>query len=126
MLLVGCGPTGGLQKVVVEGSVSYDGTPVENGEIRFHPAAGTAGPVSGAPIVAGRFRIEAKGGVPVGSHLVQIEAYDNTGVGGEMIGGGPTAARTNYLPSKYNRDSELSVDIAGDRRVVTRDFDLLK
>ncbi|WP_145247842.1 hypothetical protein [Aeoliella mucimassa] len=124
----GCGKSGGLDKVVVEGDVTYDGNPVQNGEIRFHPIEGTEGPVSGAPIVDGHYRAVAKGGVPVGKHSVQIEAYDTTGNGGssEMVAGGRTGARVNYLPDKYHRTSELTVEITGDSSQTTEDFNLEK
>ena len=74
LLTAGCQKSN-LDKVVVEGAVTFDGIPVENGEIRFYPAEGTLGPVSGAPIVDGQFVAKAKGGVPVGTHQVQIRGF---------------------------------------------------
>lgn len=47
-VLTGCGPKRDLDKVIVEGTVSYDGQPVINGDIKFYPIEGTKGPVSGA------------------------------------------------------------------------------
>ncbi|MGI9455104.1 MAG: hypothetical protein ACR2NU_00995 [Aeoliella sp.] len=127
--LTGCGRSSDLDKVTVEGTVSYDGTPVKNGEIRFHPVEGTKGPVSGAPIVDGSYRAVAKGGVPVGKQLVRIEAYDVSGGGGgggDMISGAGTGSRVNYIPAKYHRESELVIEVTGDRSTMTKDFALEK
>ena len=127
--LPGCGNSGGLEKVTVEGAVTFDGQPITNGEIQFHPTEGTMGPVSGAPIVDGRYRVEAKGGVPVGKHIVRIEAYGGSGGGSsdEMITSGRSpGGRTNYLPPKYHHHSQLTLDVTGDRSVMTHDFHLTK
>ena len=71
----GCGPKSDLQKVVVSGKVTFEGQPVGNGQIEFHPMKGTRGPVSGAPIKDGEYRAHAKGGVPVGLQKVKIKGY---------------------------------------------------
>ena len=128
LVLTGCGKSGGLEKVVVEGDVTYAGKPIENGEIRFNPIEGTQGPPSGAPIVDGHYRAVAKGGVPVGKHSVQIEAYDTSANSGssEMVAGGRAGARVNYLPDKYHRATELTVEINGDSSQTTKDFALDK
>ncbi len=127
-LCLGCADSGGLDKVTVEGTVTYNGNPVQNGEIRFVPIEGTQGPVSGAPIVEGRYEAIAKGGVPVGKHTVQIEGYDTKG-GGEsqdMISGGRTGARVNYIPAKYHRESQLTLQVSGDKSSMNHDFNLDK
>ncbi|MCA9240545.1 MAG: hypothetical protein KDA37_10110 [Planctomycetales bacterium] len=125
---LGCGRSGGLEKVIVEGAVSYNGEPVQNGEILFYPTGGAKGPVSGAPVVNGRYRAVAKGGVPVGMQVVKIEAYDtkSSGGGGDMTSGGRVGARVNYLPDKYHRASRLTVEITSESKTITRDFALEK
>ncbi len=107
----GCGPPAGLQKVIVEGAVTLDGTPIPNGEVRFLPIEGTAGPVSGGPIKDGQYRAESRGGVPVGKHRVEIRAFRapsgrQTGVA--AIEGGPAE---QYLPERYNTKSELTATV---------------
>lgn len=124
--ITGC-DGGGLDKVVVEGTVTYAGKPVANGEIQFHPAEGTVGPVSGAPIAAGRFRAEARGGVPVGTQVVTIEAYEaSPGEDTEMTSGGRATVRRNYIPLKYNHESQLTIEVTGESHVLTHDFHLAK
>ena len=95
ILTTGCGGSGGdVERSEVSGSVTYKGQPIEEGLIRFVPEKGTAGPVSAAPIANGKYTIDAKGGVPVGTHRVEIEAYQvDAKAGSEEIPGveGPTS-----------------------------------
>lgn len=125
LAVVGCGKSGGLEKVEVRGSVTYNGTPVKNGEIRFRPTGDTRGPVSGAFISDGEYRVQAKGGVPVGTHVVQIDAFVMAGSSSSSeMTGSRGATRVNIIPPKYNRESVLQVDIAGGGSPVTKDFHL--
>lgn len=126
-LALGCGPTG-LEKVIVEGNVTYSGNPIENGEIRFHPTDGTTGPVSGAPIVDGRYKAVAKGGVPVGYHIVRIIGYKVTGSADDdmLTAGKSGGGRSNYVPSKYNQESVLRLEVPDSSSQMTKDFELAK
>lgn len=122
--LVGCGSAGELERVEVRGTAAYAGTPVENGEVRFFPIDGTRGPVSGAPIVKGKYEVNQRGGVPVGTHRVEVEAFRPSQAYPELnVEGGH---REQYLPQKYNVVSELTVKIPGDSSVFTYDLDLGK
>ena len=74
----GCGPKG-LPVIVVRGTVTCDGEEVETGGVRFVPIEGTKGPASHSTIVNGKYRIEVRGGVPVGKHRVEVDARRKTG-----------------------------------------------
>lgn len=135
-LLVLIGTAGGcnksdLDKVIVEGTVTFAGAPIDNGEIRFYPSEGTVGPVSGAPISGGKYVAEAKGGVPVGMHQVQIKGFrraENASVDEEsnpVIPGGSTGAPFQYVPDQFNKKSELTIAIEGESNRVTKNFDLV-
>jgi hypothetical protein len=63
-LLLGCG--GALS---VSGTVTYDGKPIEDGQISFLPVDGKGTP-AGAPIVGGKYRIDK--GLDVGQRRVEI------------------------------------------------------
>ena len=65
--------------MVVHGSVTVDGETVDTGTICFVPIEGTPGPASVGRIVDGKYRIDARGGVPVGKHRVEIDARKKTG-----------------------------------------------
>jgi hypothetical protein len=70
----GCGS--GL--VTVEGDVTFDGQPVEQGTIVFEPADG-AGPSAGGSIEAGAYRLSGESGVAPGNKTVRITATRKTG-----------------------------------------------
>ncbi|MBN1855148.1 MAG: hypothetical protein JW829_20625 [Pirellulales bacterium] len=122
--LAGCGSGSDLEKVVVRGRVTLDGTAIPNGEIRFYPAGKTKGPPSGGPIKDGEYIAQGRGGVPAGTHRVEIRAFRtgrqsySSAVAAE---GGPAE---QYLPAKYNTQSELTADIDATEQGSTKDFDL--
>lgn len=120
---LGCGSSDPLERVVVFGAVSVNGEPVPKGRIRFTPAEGTAGTVSVAIISEGEYRYDHNGGVPVGTHRVQIwgfpaDAPESPGPGGPPI--------EQLVPAKYNLRSELSVTVSGENRETQQDFALSK
>jgi hypothetical protein len=116
-MVSGCGRESGPPRVRVAGTVTYQGKPVENGQISFRPIDGTVNPVSGADIVGGKYEVIAGGGVAVGAHRIEIVAsrpvplpagksaddYSELGVPMEP-----------YIPAKYNRESELKVEVTLD------------
>ncbi|MCX7425021.1 MAG: hypothetical protein NTW96_05255 [Planctomycetia bacterium] len=106
----GCGPSG-PQRVIVSGSVSYRGKPVQQGTIRFVPSGGTQGPASGAVIENGKYEATANGGVIVGTHRVEIIAIAprKDPMGRDLAA--MEGAGTQYLPATYNRQSKLTVTI---------------
>ena len=71
----GCGRDQGPERVVVSGTVTFDGKPIRRGRIHFMPVATSAVPVSGADIKDGRYKVDGRGGVPVGTYKIEIEAY---------------------------------------------------
>lgn len=126
LFLAGCGRSGGPEMVVVSGTVTYEGTPIEDGEICFVPLGDTKGPTSSAPIHNGRYEVVARGGVPAGTHHVEISAF-------RIIPNPPPDSRgaapgeppkEQYLPEKYNAKSQSKITIASGCRQIAQDFDL--
>ena len=76
--LSGCG-SDGLPSKVVHGTITFNGEKVMLGQVRFVPIEGTPGPASFSSIEDGKYRIEARGGVPVGKHRVEVQAKKKTG-----------------------------------------------
>lgn len=104
---VGCGSGDQIRRAIIKGEVTYDGQPIANGQIGFYPTGDTPGGVASAPIVAGKYVVENKGGVPLGKHRVEVEGYR-----APMGPYDPDAGREQFIPAKYNRNSELTVEIA--------------
>ncbi|MEA1951610.1 MAG: hypothetical protein U9N87_09505, partial [Planctomycetota bacterium] len=77
LAVAGCGD--GSATKVVEGQVSVAGQKADRGDVRFIPIEDTSGPTNAATIVDGKYRIEARGGVPLGKYRVEVVATRKTG-----------------------------------------------
>ena len=119
----GCGKQDGLQRVVVSGNVTFSGQPLEKGQIRFIPSPETVGPITVEPIVDGYYTSEDTGGVPVGTHRVEILGYDAEVYANHPRGPGSPAI-PQLLPRKYNHESELTATLQSDKSEETLDFNL--
>jgi hypothetical protein len=120
IVVAGCGKSSRLSRVVVSGAVTLNGSPVEDGQIRYVPIAETVGPVTMARIAGGKYVCDDKGGVPVGKHRVEIQAWDpNLPPGGR---GEPS--RPPLVPAKFNENSELVETIADEGGRIEKDFNL--
>ncbi|MCY2987273.1 MAG: hypothetical protein NTY19_05325 [Planctomycetota bacterium] len=114
----GCGSSGDLKRAAVEGSVTLDGTVLEEGTISFLPTAGTTGPAGYSQIVQGKYSIDARSGPAVGKNLVQILAYRD--LGNKTAEG--EAYKNQVVPDKYNSASTLVVETTQGKN--SRSFDL--
>jgi hypothetical protein len=127
-LLCGCTEKG-PERVVVSGTVSYNGKPVSEGTIQFIPQATSQVPMAGAPIAEGKYKVDLHGGVPVGTHKVAIEAYRRVPFTPRS---GQPAPRNyfdgkitqQYLPRSCNAASKLEITLESGSRDITKNFDL--
>ena len=117
-LLVGCG---GDRPVVVHGTVIVGNQVPDSGEVRFRPVEDTTRPVQGAPIVAGKYKIEGRGGVPPGTYRVEIVAKKRTGRKVRQYNGFEMAMVDEEIqisPPQYAGDaSPLKEDVGGDGEI---------
>ncbi|WP_146119377.1 hypothetical protein [Blastopirellula marina] len=105
---VGCGPTG-PQRYPVSGTVTFDGTPVEEGEVIFYSTEPGGHPDAGH-IADGKFAFDSLPGLK----RVEITATREgsplkmkTGIEpGEMV---PKVEQ--YLPARFNRETELEATV---------------
>jgi hypothetical protein len=102
---VGCGRQDTIE---ISGQVTFDGAPIEKGEISFIPVDG-ASAAEGAVIENGTFALAVK----PGAKRVEIRASRPL----------PPERQTNpemglmyedYVPAKYNRESELKAEVTAD------------
>jgi len=70
LVLAGCGGPG----TVVTGNITYEGQPVEKGQITFTPADGK-GPIGGGEIAGGKYSVS---GLEPGQKVVQITATEDS------------------------------------------------
>jgi hypothetical protein len=120
-----CGSGCGSGQATVEGKVTFEGQPVEQGTIVFEPADGT-GAVAGGKIENGKYRLGTEEQLTPGNKIVRILAMRTTG---KKIPAGPPAADDvmidevqQYIPSHYNVQSTLTVQVAAGKG--THDFEL--
>lgn len=102
---VGCGP-GGPDTYPVQGTVTYDGKPVKEGDILFIPNDASLA-AEGGKIIDGKYEMVSKAGVC----LVKISAL-NIDENTEWVSGSPIAS--NYIPERYNQQTILTADITAD------------
>jgi len=128
-VVIGCGRGDGLQRVVLNGAVSYGGEPVTDGTILFVPCDGTTGPSTAVKIVDGRYRADSNGGIPLGTYRVEILAYRKNTAGRQPLGPAPQMnsslhanAPQQYLPEKYNVRSQLKTTVEAGSKSATQDF----
>jgi len=107
--LAGCG--GGPPTGDVGGTASFEGVPIADGSITFHPLDGK-GPTTGDKIVDGKYSAKK---VPVGASRVQITSSKE--VGKKKVYNTPNSPEMpvmkDPLPEKYNDPlkSELRFEV---------------
>jgi hypothetical protein len=121
VIAAGCRGNSGPERISVSGKVTFQGQPVEDGQIRFVPQAGTIAPVTIEAIKKGVYDTVGSGGVPVGTHRVEIRGYDPKEPAPKGPGSPP---RKQRLPAKYNSSTQLEITIPPGSRPIVKDFEL--
>lgn len=115
---VGCAPSG-PKTIQVSGDVTFDGTPIAQGDIVFSAADGAQGGCAGK-IVNGKYTIDST----LGSKKVEIRAMRE--VPGKMDESNPGESvpmQEMYIPAKYNTDTQLTAEVS-ESGETTFDFEL--
>jgi hypothetical protein len=110
-LLGGCsGGTDGPERAVVSGEVTWQKKPIQDGIIRF---ISDSGPSAQAPIRDGSYKIDHKGGVPVGRCRVEVEGFEEKDIAesGSVIIEMPKKVGVQVIPQMFNSASTLQVDV---------------
>lgn len=108
----------------IEGAITFNGEPVEQGSVTFEPSSGT-GPSAGGTIQNGRYKIDAEGVTP-GEMIVRINAMRSTGK--KIEAGPPEPPGTMvdevkpFIPAVYNEQSTLKAEVKAGQ--MTQDFAL--
>jgi len=105
------GGCGGGDKVEVEGTVSYDGKPVQAGAIAFLSSDAKSGGSGGAPIIDGKYHVPVKEGLKPGTYKVEIHWAKPTGKKFKSESGDTLDMTEEGLPEKYNLKSELKAEV---------------
>jgi hypothetical protein len=101
---------------LISGTVTFDGRPLDNGQIVFEPQG--AGKMGVAQINAGAYALPTGFGLQDGEYRVRITSDRPTG---QTIAPAaysedrePLPIQEQFLPSKYNLKSELSISVSNE------------
>lgn len=111
VLVGGCGSGSGPERASVEGTVTFNGEPIETGSIQFVPVEGVVGKAVSAPITNGEFSLSSSEGPAVGMNKVVIDATRKTGKQKKNIMGEMEDEIEHFIPARYNAQTELQVEI---------------
>jgi hypothetical protein len=115
----GCGGGSGPRMNTVEGTVTFQGSPVEEGSITFEDsAAGTAGGTELGP--GGTYQLS----LPDGNYAVLIQPPMIVTPDTADSPGGEEMKEVDNIPSKYWRSTSSGLSVQVSRNETTHDFDL--
>jgi hypothetical protein len=126
-LVVVLGCSGEEQRIVVTGTVTFDGQPIDNGTVLFIPEGDSGSqtrPKFGTQIVNGKYAFEPNFGPVPGKYKVTITWDKKTGrkiSTGDLI---DTEETAQVLPPKYNSEEETVLQVTVSRRENKHDFAL--
>ncbi len=113
-LLSGCGSSG----PIAEGTVTFDGQPVDGGTIAFIPVGNNDGPEgkrlpASGDIKAGRYYVDATHHLRAGQYRVEITWKKKTGR--QVVDPSDPPNKIDetrqVVPWKYNKNSKTTVDV---------------
>ena len=97
----------------IQGEVTFNGKPVDDGTISLDPIDGK-GPTTGGPISAGKYQLTGDAAPLPGKKIVRISAVRKTGrkvPDGFSATGAMLDEIERYLPDVYNARSTLSCEV---------------
>lgn len=122
--LIGCN-SADSGRASISGKVTFDGQPLQSGEIVFEPQG--TGRLGIAQIVDGAYQMPAQQGPTPGKYLVRITANRPTGKAvqpaADPSGRSSGVSYEQYIPAKYNEKSTTTVEITAEPTAV-HDFAL--
>jgi hypothetical protein len=106
----GCGKRNDAGRLPVSGEVTFEGKPLDKGQIRFVPT-GEKGISSGAMIVDGAYQIPADKGLPPGTYKIQITSAGEEQAAVEELPGESGPPAKERIPAKYNVKSDITREV---------------
>lgn len=123
LALTGLGCSSASDRSPVQGAVSYNGEPVDDGGIAFMPEGENASLFRATgEIRDGRYDLDSKRGPYPGKYRVEIYWNKKTGRQAKSSSGATRDERKQAIAVKYNERTELNVEITPGRN--THDFNL--
>ncbi|MDB5340208.1 MAG: hypothetical protein JWN70_5827 [Planctomycetaceae bacterium] len=132
LFVVGCGGTES-KRIGVSGNVTYNGEPIEDGEISFFPEPGTEAPPSSALIEDGKYSIAPRWELIPGTYQIRVLSYKVSLQDSKLPGGaldrppspGGIELKEQLLPAKFNTKSTIDkLTVKSGQGAVKKDYDL--
>ena len=136
LAFIGCGPSGHLSGLhPCEGTVTYNGSPVAEAVLTFHPdASGGARSASAITDTSGKFKVttlKPEDGIGPGNYKVTIIKFEEYGDlppkvmddYGDMVQ--PVRPQKNVLPKKYENPATSGLTVTIDKGKKTENFELV-
>jgi hypothetical protein len=111
LAVAGCGPKS--DRLAVSGNVSLNGTPLDNGTIRFTWIGSEKLATSGALIQSGAFFVPQEKGLLAGSYQVEINSPDSVAPPILDRPSGMLMA-PERIPAAYNSESKQTIEVSID------------
>ncbi|MCC7336141.1 MAG: hypothetical protein IT422_13660 [Pirellulaceae bacterium] len=123
IVLVGCNSQNyeGEKRYPLSGKVTYNGEPVDRGNISFLPMNPDSQRVAGGKIEDGAYSFEEEYGANAGQYKVEIRWQKKTGDTFTDAFGNVDDVRVEAIPAEFNTATTLTADIGAGK---TYDFDL--
>ena len=113
-------------RMTLRGTVTLDGQPLEKAVIGFFPLPGTNSPTAGADVVDGQFEVPAHVSVFPGRFRVTVTASRLTGRKiSDPRWNKMMEEQEQYLPARYNEQSELEIEVGGENGRAPLEFELV-
>lgn len=123
-LLAAAGCDTGPEMIPISGTVTFQGKPIPLGKITLRAIEGTRAPALGGTIKDGKYSIDTRGGAPPGTYLVMIEAVAKVGEAQVDIPGASMDRMVQYIPKRYNENSELKLVVESGSGPLEKNFEL--
>lgn len=131
--VAGCGESG-PERIGMSGLVTYNGDPIEDGEISFQPVEGTQAPPTSTTITDGKYELPAKWALVPGTYQVAVRSYRPSYDDGSKLPGstldrpppsGGIEVKEQLLPEKFNTSSTIEkVTVKSGQAPAEKNFDL--
>ncbi|WP_145952116.1 hypothetical protein [Paludisphaera borealis] len=109
----------------VAGNIQVAGRPLVKGTVRFMPASGSMSRGSGAFVTNGEYVISQEDGLIAGRYQVHISSIGvDEQIRAAREGGSAAAKLQESIPARFNRESEIFVEVTPDGSILGFDFDL--
>lgn len=113
LLIAVSGCSSGNQRHPIQGQISFQGKPVLEGSIMFHPLNPQQGFLEGSLIQDGKYLIPADKGLVTGKYQVLISAPDHKGKRPDPASApGAVFEARELFPEMYNTKSTLTVEVS--------------